>query len=140
MDEKLEKLDLTSLTKAVESFLRALSAYEKDSSNEFVRDSCIQRFEYCYDLSTKMIKRHLSNISANPSEINEMTFQQQVREAYTKGLLKNSWDKWSSYRDDRNATSHGYDEDRAKEVASSVKYFYAEVEHLLERLKEVYEN
>ncbi len=140
MDERVEKLDLTSLAKAVESFGRALGEYDKDTSNEFVRDSCIQRFEYCYDLSTKMIKRHLSNISANPIAVNDMSFQQQIREAYTKGILQNSWDKWSDYRDDRNATSHGYDESRAIEVAASVKYFYAEVAHLLGRLKEFYEN
>ncbi len=54
-----EILDITSLKKAVESFARALNEYDKDESNEFVRDSCIQRFEYCYDLSSKMIKRHL---------------------------------------------------------------------------------
>lgn len=140
MEDRSEMLDLTSLAKALKSFGRALDEYDKDESNEFVRDSCIQRFEYCYDLSTKMTKRHLSNISANPIAVNEMTFQQQIREAYTKGILKNSWDKWSEYRNDRNATSHGYDEDKAIEVVSDVKYFYAEVDYLLGRLKEFYEN
>lgn len=134
-----DNLNLTSLTKAVASFHRALDAFEKDTDNEFVRDSCIQRFEYCYDLSTKMIKRHLSNISENPSAINEMSFQQLIREAYTKGIINNSWDKWSEYRDDRNATSHGYDEERAKVVAASVIHFYGEVAYLLERLQGIYE-
>ncbi len=134
-----DTLNLTSLQKAVTSFHRALAEFEKDTDNEFVRDSCIQRFEYCYDLSTKMIKRHLSNISENPSAINEMTFQQVIREAYTKGVIKHSWDKWSEYRDDRNATSHGYDEERAKVVVASIVVFYEEVSFLLEQLQGFYE-
>jgi len=134
-----DTLNLTSLQKAVTSFHRALDEFEKDTDNEFVRDSCIQRFEYCYDLSTKMIKRHLSNISENPSAINEMSFQQLIREGYTKGILKNSWDKWSEYRDDRNATSHGYDEERAKVVVASIVVFYEEVNFLLEQLQGFYE-
>ena len=135
-----EKLDLTSLTKAANSFLKAIDEYDKDNSNEFVQDSCIQRFEYCYDLSAKMIKRHLSIISANPSDINEMTFQQLIREAYTKGILKNSWDRWKEYRDNRNATSHGYDEDKAKEIALNAEHFYIELEYLLTKLKAFHED
>lgn len=135
-----EKLDLTSLAKALESFRLALDEYDKDRSNDFVRDSCIQRFEYCYDLATKMIRRHLSNISANPSAVNEMSFQETIREAYTKGVLKNSWDSWWKYRDDRNITSHGYDESKAIAVVADLKPFYAEIDHLLARLKEIYED
>ena len=134
-----EVLDLSSLKKAVVSFRKALDEYEKDISNEFVRDSCIQRFEYCYDLSSKMIKRHLKNIADNPGEIDQMSFQNIIREAYTKGILKHSWDKWAEFREDRNATSHGYDVDLAISIVSELDEPYDEILFLLQRLEAIYE-
>lgn len=129
------QLDLTALEKAIDSFKKAIDAYELDHSNEFVRDAVIQRFEYTYELTTKMIKRYLSITAADPSSINEMSFQEIIREGYTKGVLKNSWDMWRKYREDRNRTSHGYNEDNAIEIAGSVQVFYDEASFLLEKIK-----
>ncbi len=129
------QLDLTALEKAIDSFKKAIDAYELDHTNEFIRDAVIQRFEYTYELTTKMIKRYLSITTADPSSINEMSFQEIVREGYTKGVLKNSWDIWKKYREDRNRTSHGYNEDNAIEIAGSVQVFYDEARFLLEKIK-----
>ncbi|MDA8576216.1 nucleotidyltransferase substrate binding protein [Candidatus Marinamargulisbacteria bacterium] len=139
MPEKRESLDPSVLVSALTSFSKALDEYKKDESNDFIRDSVIQRFEFCYDLSVKFIKRHLSLISANPSAINEMSFQEIIREAYTKGILRNSWDTWWKYRDDRNATSHAYSEAKAIEVAGDVEAFLIEADYLVEHLKAKYE-
>jgi nucleotidyltransferase substrate binding protein (TIGR01987 family) len=140
MKHENEQIDLTSLAKAVESLYRALNEYQKDKSNEFVRDSCIQRFEYCYDLSTKMMKRYLAMIAESPGEIKSMTFQNLVREAYTKGISKNSWDRWWEYRDNRNKTSHGYDEKIAIEVVEKIGDFYQEAIFMVEALREANED
>jgi len=134
-----EILDISSLSKAVASFSKALNEYAKDETNEFVRDSCIQRFEYCYDLSAKMIKRHLKNISENPGMIEQMPFQNIIREAYTKGILKHSWDAWMDYREDRNATSHGYDEALAISIVSELAQPYQEFLFLKDKLVAIYE-
>ncbi len=131
---KPEILDLSVIEKAIQSLHEALSELEKDKNNSFVRDSCIQRFEYCYDLSAKIITRYLSITSQNPGEIKEMTFQDVIRLAYTKGIVKNSWDIWWEYRDNRNATSHGYDEKRAIEITSKIPNFYHEVVFLFNAL------
>lgn len=139
MPEKKESLDISVLVSALASFSKALDEYKKDKSNDFIRDSVIQRFEYCYDLSVKFIKRHLSLISDNPSAINEMSFQEIIREAYTKGILQNSWDTWWKYRDDRNTTSHAYSESTAIEVADDVEAFLIEAGYLVEQLKTEYE-
>lgn len=135
-----EKLDLTPLSKAVETFRVALDEYDKDETNLFVRDACIQRFEYCYSLSTKFMERHLKAVSADPDEIKQMTFPNQVREAYSIGVLKNSWDRWSGYRNARNITSHTYNEDKALEVMQALRPFYQEIRFLLERLQGIYED
>lgn len=130
------KLDLNALEKANISFSKAINEYSLNEDNEFVRDSVIQRFEYTYELSSKIIKRYLSVTSADPSSINEMSFQELVRESYTKGILKNSWDIWKRYRENRNRTSHGYNETDAIEIAENVQVFYSEVEFLLSKLEE----
>ena len=111
-----EQLDLTPFNKALTTLKRALNEREKDTSNEFVRDACIQRFEYCYDLATKTIKRHLKSTEDDPSAIEAMSAQDRIRRAYEIGILLNSWDKWWEYRDDRAATSHGYNEERATAI------------------------
>lgn len=130
------KLDLTALEKAINSFEKAIDQYNLDEENEFVRDSVIQRFEYTYELASKIIKRYLSITSADPSSINEMSFQEIVRESYTKGILQNSWDVWKKYRENRNRTSHGYNEDDAIEIAQNVQVFYSEAKFLLTKLDE----
>ena len=130
------KLDVTAIEKAINSFGKAIDQYGVDEENEFVRDSVIQRFEYSYELASKIIKRYLSITSADPSSINEMSFQELVREAYTKGILKNSWDVWKKYRENRNRTSHGYNEEDAIEIAQNVQVFYGEVQFLLKKLEE----
>ena len=131
-----EKLDLTNFEKAVKTLDVALKEYAKDESNEFVKDSCIQRFEYCYELATRMIKRYLKITSASPVDIEQMPFQDIIRTAYSKNITKNSWDKWHQYRESRNKTSHAYNMQKAKEVLENIPYFYDEIEFLLQRLKE----
>ena len=134
-----EKLDLTVFSKAIKTFKEALDEYAKDETNTFVRDSCIQRFEYCYDLSKKFLKRHLKNTSDDPSEIEEMKLESQIRLGAKKGILLNSWDIWDNYRNNRNQTSHGYDEAIAKKISEEIHAFLVESEYLLDKLKAYYE-
>jgi hypothetical protein len=47
-------LDIRSLIKALASLQEALAEYKKHP-NHFMRDSCIQRFEYSYELAHKML-------------------------------------------------------------------------------------
>ena len=129
-----QTLDVSSFEKALASLKKALDEFAKDTTNEFVRDACIQRFEYCYDLSTKMIKRYLKLTEDDPSAIEAMTAQERIRRAYETGILQHSWDKWWEYRDDRAATVHGYDVERANSVVAKIPNFYTEAEFLLEAL------
>ncbi len=130
-----EKINLTAFAKAIETLYSALDAYEKDTSNEFVRDSCIQRFEYCYDSAKKIIKRYLKKIADDPMRFDNISFENLIRDAYTEGLLKHSWDTWNGYRANRNATSHGYNEEIAINIVEQLPAFYKEMIFLLENLK-----
>ena len=126
------KLDLSSFNKAITSFKIAIDEYNKDTKNFFVRDSVIQRFEYTYSLSLKMIKRYLEN---NEENVNEFSFNELIRTANEKGLLLDNLENWNNYRLKRNITSYTYDADKAQEIISIVYNFYNEVKFLYKELE-----
>lgn len=134
-----EKLDLTVFSMAVETLNKALNEYAKDETNEFVRDSCIQRFEYCYDLSTKLITRHLEIIANDPSEIKRMVFLDRIRQAYSIGIIKNSVLEWKKYRKNRTDTTHDYNREKATIIIGQLNDFYQELIFLLDTLTQIYE-
>jgi nucleotidyltransferase substrate binding protein (TIGR01987 family) len=138
MQEKKQQLNMTALCNAIITFKDALNEYSKDELNTYVRDSVIQRFEYCYDLSKKMIIRHLKNMGEDG--IDNMSLPDTIRLGAKKGILLHSWDAWSRYKDNRDATSHGYDENVAIKIVSQLNLFSAELDHLVEQLKRYYEN
>ena len=126
-------LQLQSFEKAIFSLKMALQEYDKES-NDFIRDSCIQRFEYTYELSWKMLKRYLQMNSANPASYNEISFQNLIREGKQKDILLNDWSKWKIYRNARCATSHTYDNHKANEVFQAIPLFLKEAEFLYNKL------
>ena len=113
-----------------------LDRHAQDSSDDLVRDACIQRFEFTYELAHKMLKRFLEATSANPDEFDNMTFQDLIRSGNERGLLRSDWSMWKEYRRARGTTSHTYDEEKAREVFAIVPDFLAEARFLRDRLRE----
>ena len=128
------RLELSSFENALASLDEALAEYDR-TKNKFVKDACIQRFEYTYELAHKLLKRQLEAMSANPSEIDQMSFQDVIRSGAERGLLANRWDEWRHFRDARNATSHAYDEKKANEVFERIPAFREEAAILLGNLQ-----
>ncbi len=128
------KLDLSSLQKAIASLDEALKAHSVEPKNKFILDSCIQRFEYTYELCWKMLKRYLDTTEANPGDIDSMSFPDLIRTGSEKGLLLNGWDKWKSYREARSITSHTYDEKKAAQVFAEIPGFLKEAEYLFQQI------
>lgn len=132
---KVKELDISSLEKAITSLNEAVTAYSIQASNNFIRDAAIQRFEYTYELSHKMLKRYLAITEPSEEVIDQMAFPDLIRTASERGLLSNGWDIWKDYRHARNATSHTYNEKKAKEVYQVIPDFLNEANHLLAELK-----
>lgn len=131
-----DKLNLTAFSNAVLTLSEALDEYEKDTSNTFVRDSCIQRFEYCYDMSKKILIKYMKSISDDPMEVDREKLSNIIRQAYKLGIVKHSWDEWDIYRENRNNTSHGYNEEVAIGIVEQLPMFYNELLFLLESIKD----
>jgi nucleotidyltransferase substrate binding protein (TIGR01987 family) len=92
--------------------LKGVSADER--LRKALRDSVIQRFEFCYELAWKTVKIWLDSkgIDArNPKDV--------MKAALTQGLLEDV-SGWMDAHENRNLTSHTYDETRAEKVLGFV--------------------
>lgn len=127
-------LDITPLIKAVDRLDEGLTRYLADTSDDQIRDGLIQRFEFTYELSHKMLKRYLEQISPNPETIDQAAFADLIRIGNEQGLVQGEWKVWRYFRDIRNITSHTYDPKKAVEVVRAIPQFLAEARHLRDRL------
>ena len=127
-------LDLSSLHKAVASLAEVIILHEKETSNAIIRDAMIQRFEYTYELTYKMLKRYLELSEPSAEEVDQMSFPNLIRTVSERALLAHGWDQWKLYRDARNITSHTYNEKKALQICIIIPNFLAEVQHLVKIL------
>lgn len=123
-------LDLSPLTSAIQRLDEGMVRYLADTSDSQIRDGLIQRFEFTYELSHKMLKRYLESVSASPSEFDRTEFSYLIRSANEQGLLLHDWSAWKQYRDMRAKTSHTYDEDVALLVVAGIAAFQEEAHYL----------
>lgn len=129
------RIDLTALQRAINSLDEAIIRAKQEKNDELIRDGVIQRFEYTFELSIKMLKRILEKISLYPNEIDHYSYHQLLREAAEKGLIVNV-ESWIHYRYQRNITSHVYHQDKAISVFKTSLQFIDDAKLLLSQLKE----
>jgi nucleotidyltransferase substrate binding protein (TIGR01987 family) len=116
------------LKKAIESLKTSLELYN-NSLNEpnedarlAFRDACIQRFEYCIELSWKTSMKVLGSATAAAKPA--------VREMARNNLILDA-ELWFKFIEARNNSSHSYDEEVAKKVFIEIELFFPEVNKLL---------
>ena len=125
------KLDFTSLRSALSRLAEGYKRYQSDVSDIQIRDGLIQRYEFTYEISHKMLKRHLEMTSANPEAFDALPFADLIRTANEQSLLKSDWSAWKVFREMRSKTSHTYDEDIAQTVVKIIPAFIDEIEFLV---------
>ena len=84
----MNRIDFTSLAKAIGSLANALQAAKLRPKDEFVRDASIQRFEYTYELCVKSLRRQLTAMSDSPSEIDALGYRDRIRMGVERALIK----------------------------------------------------
>ena len=135
------KLDLTSLENAVGQLGEALIFYDQESGRSDMmqrqlRAAAIQAFEFTYELTVKMLRRHLEAVSDSPEVIDSMSFSDIMREAYRLGLVSSDVTVWREYRKNRTTTSHTYDVAKARQVFGSIPGFLKEARYVVGQLRE----
>ncbi|MCL1814849.1 MAG: HI0074 family nucleotidyltransferase substrate-binding subunit [Treponema sp.] len=126
-----------SFEKALITLKESWAEYQKDISNTFIRDSVIQRFEYTFELSHKILRRFLSETESSHAEISEMFFNDIIRLGCKRGLLLNDLETWDKYRKFRNVTSHNYDEFSAEDIIAIIPLFIEDIDYELQKIKEI---
>ena len=121
--------------RAIQRLEEGLERYRSDISDTQIRDGLVQRFKFTYEMGHKNLKRYLEYSSANPEQVDEMTFQDLIRTGNEKGLLLGEWPDWRGFRDMRAKTSHAYNEDIALEVVEGIPRFLKEAIYLRDKLQ-----
>ena len=132
----METLDFTALENSVYRLKEVVEKYKENEQDSIVRDSLIQRFEFTYSISLKLLRRYFMERAFFVDDINSLSFNDMVRTATRLGLLKSDLEMWTKYREMRNLTSHTYDEEVALKVAKIVPCFYEEALYLLKKFKD----
>lgn len=129
----MKQLDLSPFKNALDSLNSIIERYEREGDID-IRDGMIQRFEYTYSLAIKMLVKFI-NYQSNDI-IPNMTFNETIRIANKLDLLSENLEKWTVYRQNRNLTSHTYDENVAQQVVSIIPEFKKEAMFLYRKMKE----
>ena len=129
------KLDLSTLHKALGRLDEGYQRYLLDVRDLQIRDGLIQRYEFTYEISHKMLKRHLEMTSPNPEIFDAMPFADLIRTGNELSILKSDWSAWKLFREMRAKTSHTYDEDIAQTVVQVIPDFIHEARYLAEQLE-----
>ena len=108
MDKALEKRN--KLNMALMRLEEALATYS-DTPNTVVRDGVIQRFEFTTELAWKATREYL--LDQGYADINSP--KAVMRQAYADGLISDQ-SEWLKLLEDRNLTSHIYNDATASEI------------------------
>lgn len=104
---------LHNFSNALDRFASAVDRYEEFKNEGFedvYLDLIVKRFEFTYEMSWKALKRYLEFLGFEPKSP-RMTF----KEAYAQQLIEDE-DVWLEMIEQRNLTSHIYDESEIEEI------------------------
>jgi len=103
-----------------------------DLDKEAIAESCIQRFEVCYDCTWKVLKRYLIEVLGIPEVPNSP--KPVFRLANENKLFVSSIEDWLRYADVRTKTAHDYDGDKALLCINELRGFIDETRALLTKM------
>ena len=136
------RLDLTPLDDAIAQLEEVIEYHGSDLAagdpalKLHLRAAAIQAFEFTYELSFNMVRRHLEQVSPNPAEFDVMSFKAIMREAFRRGLVQSEVSIWGTYRKLRSTTSHTYNAGKAQMVFESLPDFLREARFLRHQLQQ----
>jgi len=129
-------LELTNLEKAIDSLEEVVFLSKNLPEGvpaDVIRDSVIQRFEYTFELSLKLMQRWIK-LNISPEDARPITRKDLFRLAARKGLISNPG-AWFDYNDASNQVAHTYSEQFAGEVYEAALRFFEDVKCFYQELE-----
>jgi len=120
----IDEVNIEPLLKVVKKF----ELFRQNLDTEQEQAGAIQAFEYCFELSWKIMKRLLEvrgKIANSPKETYRM--------AALEGFIKDP-ELWFDFLKKRNMTVHTYEEKEAQEVISVFSDFSQELQTFLKNI------
>jgi len=114
-----------------DAFVAALTRLEEALAapeNPLNRDASIQRFEFTFELAWKALQEAL-----RAEGIDAASPKRCLRGAFRQGWVDDE-EGWSAMLDDRNRTTHTYDEELARRVYAELARYLGLFEALRERM------
>ncbi len=124
------QIDIKNLKSCIDSLKECIEAYKSNTDKKiqgFIEDSCVKRFEFTVETSWKTMKRYLKVVYGKDDK--ELTMNNIFRLMEGYGFIK-SWEAWRGYYDQRNDTSHEYNQKKAivlnsmDNLLNDINYFY----------------
>ena len=121
MEEKqpkwIERLEV--FRNAIARLNEVIEISKQRSLNQFERDSLIKRFEFSYEMAWKLMMSY----EKDNGVIGILGSKDVIRQAFSMSLIDNG-EAWLEMIDDRNKTSHLYDEEMAIDVIDAITNTY----------------
>jgi nucleotidyltransferase substrate binding protein (TIGR01987 family) len=117
----------------ITTFEQALSTFKEallENPSDLERDGAIQRFEYCFDLAWKTLKRRLEERGLMELNSPRSVFSA----AYAERLIDDE-QIWSTIVLRRNASVHTYNQQLAESLFSELPVYYDAMFNLLLKIK-----
>ena len=121
------------MKKAGDALARLHEVAIRDELSDWERDGFIQRFEFCFEILWKCAKDYLRDVegldAASPKKV--------IRMSREVGLLTDEETEQAlEMANDRNQTSHMYDEQMAIELVERIKGYDALMQRWYRKMKE----
>lgn len=126
---------IKQLQKALTRFHEAIIQFNEtaniDKNKSYFNDSVIQRFEFCVDLFWKCLKDYIAQehklMVASPKSTMQESFNQKI-------INSQELELFASMVDDRNNTSHRYDQSMASEIAERALQYHLFMKKIADHL------
>ncbi len=100
----------------------------KEKATQMNKDATIQRFEFCFELSWKLLQAY-----SKEQGINCYSPRNCIRESHNLGIIKNT-EKWFDFLNARNLTTHTYSQEIADKIYEKAKIFPSYIDNILENI------
>ncbi len=120
------------ITDPLKKALACLEDILGQDMNEYIRDGVIQRFEYTFELSWKLLKRYFKEIGREDIPAGPRPL---IKEAGKEGLISDV-EIWLKFLESRNKSTHIYNEQEAESVFLEAKNFPSYVQELVDKVED----
>ena len=137
---KKSELDLSNLKNSFSTLKECYNDYtmQKDEKMQtYIKDSCIKRFEYTYEMSKKIMNKFLKKEYDKTEK--ELSINNIFREMYGLSLI-DRFDNWVDYRESRNISAYEYDITKTYPIIELIPRFLVDVDFFITHLEQVLKN